>query len=151
MSDDYREMVEAWMRRIDAVGISQAIREIATPDVKLVNPDRVDDLDGAIARLAEVERAFPDAEVVLQDVIAEGNRLVVIVELSGTHRGPLRNIPPTNRPVRFSTAFVIYLRDGRAERFRMFPEFFSAMSQIGMLAPFQPPESLPPSAYRPGP
>ena len=43
--------------------------------------------------------AFPDAEWSIDDLIAEGDRVVTRFSMSGTHQAALRDIPPTGGPV----------------------------------------------------
>ena len=69
------------------------------------------------AELERLERgyaaAFGDVRYAIQDLIAEGDRVVLRVESSGTHRGPYVGIPPTGRRVT-NTGIVIYrIEDGK--------------------------------------
>jgi predicted ester cyclase len=43
--------------------------------------------------------AVPDARYEVDDLIAEGDRVVVRWRLLGTHKGPFRGIAPTGRPI----------------------------------------------------
>lgn len=126
------QLVRAWMERVDEVGIFRAVDEIAVPDVRLENPGRVSDAEGLRLRFREVERAFPDAEASVYEVISEGNRLVLVLELRATHLGPLRNIEPTGRPVHFNVAFFLELEGNRVQRVRSYPELFAVLEQIGV-------------------
>jgi predicted ester cyclase len=46
-----------------------------------------------------LRRAFPDLCAVVEDEIAEGDRVAQRLTLSGTHRGEYRGLPPTGRRV----------------------------------------------------
>jgi len=75
--------------------------DVAAVD-ELIHPDYV--LDGigqgpdAVKRnIAACRAAFPDLEVVIEQMVAEGDWVAVRVTLHGTHLGPLGGIPPTGR------------------------------------------------------
>ena len=44
--------------------------------------------------------AFPDLHTTVEDMIAEGDKVVARTTLNGTHEGPLWGIPPTGKPSR---------------------------------------------------
>jgi len=67
--------------------------------------------------------AFQDTEIVIEDMIAEGDKVVTRIRLSGVHRGELEGIPPTGK--RFSViAYTVFrLVYGRiAEEWELFDE-----------------------------
>ena len=69
------------------------------------------------AELERLERnyavAFGDVRYEIQDLIAEGDRVVLRVESSGTHRAEFVGIPATGRRVT-NTGIVIYrIEDGK--------------------------------------
>jgi steroid delta-isomerase-like uncharacterized protein len=49
--------------------------------------------------LSMYRNAFPDMQFSIEDVIAEGDQVVVRWTLRGTHQGELMGIPPTNNQV----------------------------------------------------
>src|SRR5206468_1222883 len=46
---------------------------------------------------ARLQAALPDLRVTLDDLIAEGDKVVVRSTRTGTHPGPLFGLPPTGR------------------------------------------------------
>src|SRR5205085_4693319 len=61
--------------------------------------------EALIAHIEFFEAAFPGYEVLIDEMTAEGNRVVVQARLKGTHLGDLSGIPPTFKTVDFP--FVI--------------------------------------------
>ena len=55
----------------------------------------------------EFSAAFPDAQHAINDLIAEGDRVVLRTTACATHRGTFQSIAPTDRPVEF-TGLVVY-------------------------------------------
>lgn len=44
--------------------------------------------------------AFPDLQLITEEALTEGNRLIQIWTVKGHHTGPLGPIPPTNQPIK---------------------------------------------------
>src|SRR6266496_3764831 len=43
--------------------------------------------------------AFPDLQVTVEDLLADGDKVVARVSIRGTHQGALRGISPTGKPI----------------------------------------------------
>ena len=61
---------------------------------------------------AEWHTGFPDARFVIEDIIAEGDKVVVRHSFSGTHTGEWFGIPPTNKQVSFGGTVTVRIADG---------------------------------------
>ena len=57
--------------------------------------------------------AFPDAYHAIDDVIAEGDRVVLRTTARATHRGNFEGIAPTDRSVEFTGLVVYRIEAGR--------------------------------------
>jgi len=62
--------------------------------------------------LAALRQAFPDYHVDLEDVIAEGDRVVVRERITGTNTGPLLGMPATGRPICVEAIDILRIADG---------------------------------------
>jgi predicted ester cyclase len=49
--------------------------------------------------MSELYDAFPDIHWTLDDMVVEGDKAVVRYTFTGTHKGTIMGIPPTNRKV----------------------------------------------------
>ncbi|MDT7741879.1 MAG: hypothetical protein QOE59_957 [Actinomycetota bacterium] len=56
--------------------------------------------------------AFPDLRITVEDIVAEGDRVVVRLRLRGTHRGPFQGMATTGRSVEFGAIRIYRLDDG---------------------------------------
>lgn len=54
---------------------------------------------------ASLFQGFPDLQQSIEDVIAEGDRVVFRATLSGTHTGEFMKIPPTGKQVNVNGSF----------------------------------------------
>lgn len=71
--------------------------------------------------------AAPDAHFVIDDVIAEGDKVVIRLTVTGTQTGALQGIPPTGKTFSMKGIDIFRLVDGRIV------EHWDAVDQLGML------------------
>ena len=57
--------------------------------------------------------AFPDSRNVVEDVVAEGDRVAARWTTHATHRGKFAGVPPTGRPVQVAWFAIFRLADGK--------------------------------------
>jgi steroid delta-isomerase-like uncharacterized protein len=57
--------------------------------------------------------AFPDAQWTVEDLIAEGDKVVVRWKMDATHEHPFRGIAPGGKPVTISGITILRLVDGK--------------------------------------
>jgi len=66
---------------------------------------------------AMFRRAFPDFKVAIDDVIGEGDKVVVRSTWSGTHNGDFMGIAPTGQRVSFEVIDILRLAGGAGGKF----------------------------------
>jgi steroid delta-isomerase-like uncharacterized protein len=71
--------------------------------------------------------AVPDAQFVIEDVIAEEDKVVSRFTVTGTQQGALPGIPPTGKKFTLRGIDIFRLKDGRIL------EHWDAVDQLGML------------------
>lgn len=71
--------------------------------------------------------AFPDFHETTEDVIAEGDRVMVRWSTRGTHQGAFAGIPPTGKTVTWRGVFILRVAEGR------FVEMWQIHDQLGLL------------------
>jgi predicted ester cyclase len=77
------------------------------------NPNLPQGLAGRKEFLARVLAGFSDYRAEIQDMLAEGDRLVVRTIWTGTQDGPFLGLPPSGRKVRFATADFFRIENGK--------------------------------------
>jgi steroid delta-isomerase-like uncharacterized protein len=77
--------------------------------------------------LSAWNNAIPDSRVTIDDVVAEGDKVVMRVTYRGTHTGPLQNIPPTGKSITVSAINVFRMVNGLAV------EQWAVIDDLGML------------------
>jgi steroid delta-isomerase-like uncharacterized protein len=76
--------------------------------------------------------AFSDLEMSADDVIAEGDKVVVRGTMSGTHTGEFMGIPPTNRSFSVQFIDIIEIHDGKATAHWGVTDQAAMMGQLGL-------------------
>lgn len=57
--------------------------------------------------------AFPDIHFTINDMIAEGDKVAMLINWKATHRGEYMGIAPTGRKIDVSVANLVRIKDGR--------------------------------------
>ena len=81
--------------------------------------------------LAIVIRAFPDLCHNIIDLVAEGNKVAVRMNVTGTHKGEFQGIPPSGRSVSLDEMAFVTIMDGKITEGRIISDTMSFMQQIG--------------------
>ncbi|MFN2286100.1 MAG: ester cyclase [Anaerolineae bacterium] len=77
--------------------------------------------------------AFPDFQIAIDDLIAEGEKVVVRSTWSGTHKGEFMGIPPSGKSVSFGVYDTIRFAGGKVvEHWGQMNEM-SLMQQLGVI------------------
>jgi predicted ester cyclase len=79
--------------------------------------------------------AFPDVSITCDDVIAEGDKVVLRFTFKGTQTGQLGNIAPTGKTTEFSRIGIFRLENGKIAEIWMLNDFFRSYQQLGVLPP----------------
>jgi predicted ester cyclase len=82
---------------------------------------------------ATLLHAFPDLRLTVEGVIAEADKVVGRMTVSGTHLGEYRGIAPTGRPVRYDEIFICRFVDGRVAEVWGVVDVFAQMQQLGAI------------------
>jgi steroid delta-isomerase-like uncharacterized protein len=115
--------------------ISKAIDETVHPDVLISTPLPIQ-ANGAQA-IKEVfttfHRAFPDLRITIEDMIEEGDKLVVRNTVTGTHQGEYMGIAPTGKSVTYNEIFIFRFANGRIVETWGVVDVLSQMKQLGVI------------------
>ncbi len=91
------------------------------------------DKEGGKMFLGAFINAFPDSYVTIEDMIAEGDRVVTKKTFTGTHTGELSGIPPTGNRVSIQYVDIMRVRDGQIVEHWLSMDQLSFMQQLGVV------------------
>jgi hypothetical protein len=70
---------------------------------------------------------------VVEDVIAEGDKVVARNTVTGTHQGEYKGLPPTGKSISYSEIFIFRFAGGRIAEIWRVVDVLAQMKQLGML------------------
>ena len=79
--------------------------------------------------------AFPDAQFTIDDMIGEGDRVVLRLTMRGTHRGVFNGIPPTGRRVLVTGVSIERVVGGRIMEGWVTNDALGMLQQLGVIPP----------------
>jgi steroid delta-isomerase-like uncharacterized protein len=117
--------------------ISKTIDEVVEPDVLIRTPLPVDATGAQALKQvwAVLLRAFPDLHVTVEDVIAEGDKVVGRNTVTGTHLGEYMRLPPTGKSITYNEIFIFRFAGGRIAETWGVVDVFGQMRQLGAIPP----------------
>jgi steroid delta-isomerase-like uncharacterized protein len=135
MSEENKDLAQrSWEMLVNEQN-PDAIDELYTSDLVWHEPDQ--DIQGpqeARQFLSTYLSAFPDMHVSVEDVIAEGEKVVTRWTIRGTHQGELEEFgPPTGRQIEIKGITIHRIEDGKiAEEWERYDNL-SVMQQLGLV------------------
>lgn len=98
-------------------------------------PEPVRGVDGVREVAETLHTAFPDCEVELEQVIADGDWIAQRITATGTHEGGFVGVEPTGKQVELTGMSVTRLQDGRwVEGYELW-DVFGLFQQLGVTGP----------------
>jgi predicted ester cyclase len=77
-----------------------------------------------------IRSALPDARYEVDDLIAEGDRVVVRWRLLGTHKGAFRGVAPTGRPIVLNGIAIYRVQGGKLMERWVVSDLYGLLEQI---------------------
>lgn len=95
--------------------------------VHLSNDEKIQGVEGIKQFFSELRSAFPDIRFVIEDQVAEADRVVTHWTAKGTHQGMFKGIPPSGKRLSFTAINIDRIVDGKVV------ECWSEMDELGIL------------------
>lgn len=129
MSEANKALARRWYAEVFAKKNLRAIDELVSPHVldHAAPPGTPAGIEGAKQILGMYLAAFPDVHLAVEDMIAEGDKVVVRYTIRGTHKGDLMGIPPTGKPVTLAGIEILRVAGGKIV------EHWESLDELGMM------------------
>ena len=121
----YNEVFGNWnLALVDSV-VSPQFRSHDWPEGGPTGPDAFR------AYYSSIRSAVPDGRYEVDDLIAEGDRVVVRWRLLGTHQGEFQGIAPTGRAITLKGVAIYRVEDGKLMERWVVSDLHDVLEQIG--------------------
>lgn len=109
-------------------------RELCTEDARIYMPGRVEPhtVPEIIEMVSGYFEAFPDNKHTIDDVICEGDQVVVRGACRGTHKGEWMGVPPTGKQIEYGEIVIMRFKDGKITECWVQEDDLWMMQQLGM-------------------
>ncbi len=128
--DQNKALVRQMVAAVFNQGSADRVDEFLAPDFvehEELPPGIPAGREGVKLLSAMLHSAFPDFKATVDDLVAEGDKVVIRMTWSGTHQGEFMGIPPTGRSVSFGVIDIIRIADGK------FVEHWGQMDSMGLM------------------
>lgn len=114
MSEDYKTILRRWVE-VWNEGNVDAVDEFVTDTYVRHDPNapEVRGIEAEKQLMAMNLSALPDLRFAIEDMVAEGDKVVLRWTCHGTHKGELLGIPPTDKQVTISGTDIFRLAEGK--------------------------------------
>ena len=136
MSQENKELVRRWFEALSRHDADSAADMVTIDFVH--NSSTNQGRDGVRAELEYWFGAFPDASVSVEDLIAEGDRVVARVTTSGTHGGEFMGSPATGKRISVQEVDILRIEDGKIAEGWAAVDFYGMLTQLGLLPSEEP-------------
>ena len=131
MSEESKAIVQRFYRDMVNQGNLDLADELLAPDYVEHWSPAGSGIEGFRQFAVGLVAAFPDLQVTVEDLVAEGNRVVARVTVHATHEGALMGMTPTGRQVSFEGIDIFEVEDGRIVGRWNLRTLLSLMQQLG--------------------
>lgn len=94
-------------------------------------PGQPKGLEGLKHILVELTTAFPDLNVRIEEILQDGDKVVVRSEITGTHRASFMGILPKHRRLAIQAIDIHEVRNGRIVRTWHTEDWMTGLHQLG--------------------
>ena len=116
--------------------ISETIDEVVAPDAVISTPLPIDATGAELLKavFGRLLSAFPDLHVTVEDLIAEGDKVVARLTHTGTHLGAFLDLPSTGKHVSTTSIHIFRFADGQLVEHWASRDDMGLMQQLGAIA-----------------
>lgn len=140
-TDQNKETVRRYYEEALEDGQVELLEELIAEDVvnhdplsdETLTPEEARGFEGFRRHVDVFREAFPDGSFTIEDMVAEGDKVLVRFTMEGTHEGDFAGFEPTGNRVKGSTMVLYRFEDGKiAERWQESDDL-EFLQQLGVL------------------
>ena len=130
--DNYKKDVTIWYDAFNTKDPRLVDRILSEDWVDIPSaPGQPPGREGVKQVLVQLTTAFPDLKATNEDILQEGNKVVVRSQITGTQRGGFMGLPTKNRKVNIMAIDIHEFRDGKIVRTWHTEDWLTGLHQLG--------------------
>ena len=112
------------------------IDELIAPEA--IDHEKFPGVEGSAREVARyfvthIRSAFPDLHLQVHDLLAEGDKVVGRISMSGTHQGEFMGIEATGRAMTVNAIDIVRFANGKAVEHWAITDIMGMMQQLGVV------------------
>ena len=132
LTDDNKALVQRFYEEIINQKNLAALNQFVAPNA--VNHTVPSGLPQAPNQFISMHlNAFPDAQVTVEDLLADGDKVVARVTYHATQHGAFRSISPTGKPITVLGINIFRIENGKMVEHWGLTDRISALRQLGVV------------------
>lgn len=122
-------------QEVQCAGNLDVLGEVIDPGVvhHSAFPGQPAGVEGVRQSVVSLLEAFPDLSLTPDDSVAQGDKVWIRFNITGTHKGRFLDIEPTGRRFAMQEYFVARFRDGRIAEIWSMQDRLSFFRQLGVI------------------
>ena len=129
-TEENKALISRFVEELFNQGNISLANELLAPDFverEQIPPGVPDGREGVKSLTSMLRSAFPDFKATIEDMVAEGDKVVVRMIWSGTHKGEFMGIPASGKSVSIGVIDIIRVNKGKLV------EHWGQMDSMGMM------------------
>ena len=118
-----REFIIKYFNAMSGVAKTRELSEQYTTDENLIE------------HIEFFEGAFPEYELFIEEIMTEGNKVLIQARLTGTHAGEFNGIPATGRSIDLPFAIRYVIENEKISDHWLIADQMLLMEQLGVMQP----------------
>ena len=135
IAEDNIAKTRRFMEEVFNKGNMKAVDEFMSADLVEHDPfpGQGPGLQGFKQGLADFRQAFPDLHIGIDDMLADGEKIVIRSTMKGTHKGTFMNLPPTGKQISIEGIDIVRMSGGKAVEHWGLLDALTMMQQLGAI------------------
>ena len=133
-TEENKALVRRFIEEFDGGNLA-VMDELIAPDALLHYPGGVDvrGPEGLKEFVAPFITALPDFQHIVEDLLADGEKVIARYTVRATHKGEFRGCAPTGKQVTWTSIGIYRIADGKFQEWWAEADFLGLMQQLGVV------------------
>ena len=133
--EDNKEVVQRFPEEFKNQANHGIVDELMTPGFvhHFTDPRLPEGRDGMKAVGQSIVAGFPEVRVTVQDLLADGDRVIERTLVQATHTGEFNGIPATGKSVTWTEIHIYRMEDGQIAELWSEVDFLGLLTQLGAI------------------